>query len=701
MFKNLSTSLKLYLSPALFIIVVIIGAITYINLMKTANNRSYVAFEAQNGLTIVANARVSAFSLFLEPSRKSLNTMNREFTKVKTYIKNLEEHQHHAKGLRLSKDAIKNIDRYLNVSNDYMIKKLALLRRRIKKNPPGFQRLSDKTTIYADKIVQDLKGVQTTANNLRLQALREIGETLGILVIISIIIFLLLSFSISRSIISSLNNFKDGLLSFFDFINKKSTDVRLLSDKNKDEFGQMAKLVNENIKSSQIGLKQDQALINETIKVLGEFELGDLSQRLQLDVENESLKKLKDVLNEMAQTLETNVENVLKILEEYSNNNFLNKADKEGLKGQLFNLADNVNILGSSTTSGLIDRKSSGLTLGESSARLLKHVNNLNNSSNEAAASLEETAAALEQITGNTRNNTANIDKMVDLSTHVTTSVKDGEKLASDTSKAMEDINSQVNAINEAISVIDQIAFQTNILSLNAAVEAATAGEAGKGFAVVAGEVRNLASRSAEAAKEIKGIVENATKKADEGKNIAADMISGYVELNGNVSQTIELISDIKMASKEQLLGIEQINDAVNQLDRQTQQNAIIASQTNDISLVVDNIAKESLSAVDAILFEGKDTVKAQKIKTQVMQNSSQNDILSRLQNKSQESKTEVNQTQTADNIKKDTENSKTQEYDTEELSSADTAVIRAKADAELSSIKTSSPSSDDEWETF
>ena len=107
-----------------------------------------------------------------------------------------------------------------------------------------------------------------------------------------------------------------------------------------------------------------------------------------------------------------------------------------------------------------------------------------------------------------------------------------------------------MHLINDSISVIDQIAFQTNILSLNAAVEAATAGEAGKGFAVVAAEVRNLASRSAEAAKEIKAIVENATSKANQGKDIANNMIDGYKQLNQNISQTINLISDIEMSSK-------------------------------------------------------------------------------------------------------------------------------------------------------
>ena len=122
----------------------------------------------------------------------------------------------------------------------------------------------------------------------------------------------------------------------------------------------------------------------------------------------------------------------------------------------------------------------------------------------------------------------------------------------------MDEINNQVHLINDSILVIDQIAFQTNILSLNAAVEAATAGEAGKGFAVVAAEVRNLASRSAEAAKEIKAIVENATSKANQGKDIANNMIDGYKQLNQNISQTINLISDIEMSSKEQLSGIEQ-----------------------------------------------------------------------------------------------------------------------------------------------
>ncbi|MDN5115312.1 methyl-accepting chemotaxis protein, partial [Aliarcobacter butzleri] len=369
-----------------------------------------------------------------------------------------------------------------------------------------------------------------------------------------------------------------------------------------------------NIVKTQKGIEEDRKLIDETIAVLGEFEQGDLCQRLNLSVSNPALMQLKEVLNNMASNLENNIDNVLKVLEQYSNYNYLNKIDQKGLKEHLLKLASGVNNLGDSITQMLIDNKTNGLTLGKSSSELLLNVDKLNLSSNEAAASLEETAAALEEITSNVRNNTQNIAQMAKLSSEVTKLANDGENFANQTTVAMDEINNQVNLVNEAISIIDNIAFQTNILSLNAAVEAATAGEAGKGFAVVAQEVRNLASRSAEAAQDIKTIVENATIKANQGKSIATNMIGGYKELNHSISQTINLINDIQNASKEQLSGIEQINDAVTQLDRQTQQNASIATQTQDIAIVADEIAKLVVSDVDAKEFVGKDKVKGKDI---------------------------------------------------------------------------------------
>ena len=434
------------------------------------------------------------------------------------------------------------------------------------------------------------------------------------IIVIAFVLGMFIAYLITRSITSSLKELQDGLGSFFAYLNRESSKVELIAMDSKDEFGEMSKVVNDNILKTQKGIEEDRRLIDETIAVLGEFEQGDLCQRLNISVSNPALMQLKDVLNNMASNLENNIDNILNILEEYAHYNYLNKIPTKDIKEHLLKLTNGVNTLGDSITQMLIENKSNGLTLDESSNILLNNVDKLNQSSNEAAASLEETAAAIEEITSNIRNNTENITKMASYSNNVTASATHGEKLANQTTVAMDEINVQVNLITDAISIIDQIAFQTNILSLNAAVEAATAGEAGRGFAVVAAEVRNLASRSAEAAKEIKTIVENATKKANDGKDIANHMIDGYKQLNENITQTINLISDIEMSSKEQLSGIEQINDAVNQLDRQTQQNAAVASQTHTVASVTDEIARLVVNNANAKEFIGKNEVTAKDI---------------------------------------------------------------------------------------
>ncbi|PRM95092.1 chemotaxis protein [Aliarcobacter cryaerophilus] len=434
---------------------------------------------------------------------------------------------------------------------------------------------------------------------------------IGLIILISTIFLFI---KITSNIVDSLKNFQTGLLNFFTYLNREKTTVEPINLNSEDEFGEMAKVVNENILKTKEGIEEDRKLIDETIAVLGEFEQGDLCKRLNIEVSNPALMQLKNVLNLMGEHLESNVNNVLDVLEQYSNHNYLNKIDQKGLKEHLLKLANGVNVLGNSITSMLVENKSNGLTLEQSSSLLLANVDKLNLSSNEAAASLEETAAALEEITSNIRNNTENIARMAKYSNEITKASSEGEKLANSTTTAMDEINTQVNLVNDAISVIDQIAFQTNILSLNAAVEAATAGEAGKGFAVVAQEVRNLANRSAEAAKEIKSIVEEATKKANEGKDIANEMIQGYKSLNDSINSTINLISDVEMSSKEQLSGIEQINDAVNQLDQQTQQNAAISTQTNDIAMNLDEVAKLIVEDANQKEFEGKNEVKAKDV---------------------------------------------------------------------------------------
>jgi|TARA_R110002033_G_scaffold10172_3_gene33291 methyl-accepting chemotaxis protein-2 (aspartate sensor receptor) len=492
------------------------------------------------------------------------------------------------KGTFTFKDMIKGEDRLIKYTSTDNIEKLAYV-----KHLKGFN-----AVLVVSDTIDDVYSFSKKATTY-----------ISIAFIITLIIISVLLLIVTSKVVGTpLKKLNIGLLDFFKYINKESTNVKLLEVKGEDEFAQMSEVINKNINRTEDLIKEDLKLIEEVKAVVNSAKNGDLNKRVTVSTNNGSLEELKEIFNEMLNVTSTNVcqnVNQLKdVLLQFKNLNFTQRIKNDsGL------VAVGLNELAEIINKMLIENKSIGLKLDDSSKQLLDNMSRLNNSTNEAAASLEETSAALEEITGNIRNNSENISKMSSLSKNVLNSASDGQKLANETTVSMDEINEQVKAISEAIVSIDNIAFQTNILSLNAAVEAATAGEAGKGFAVVAQEVRNLANRSSEVAKEIKDIVENASHKADNGKEIAGKMIQGYIQLNENISQTIHLISDIEMASKEQLQGIEQINDAVNSLDKQTQENASIATQTNGIAQETDHISKAVLKSADDKEFVGKNEV--------------------------------------------------------------------------------------------
>ena len=619
MIKNINTKMKLLLFPFMFVIIVAVSGFVYIHYSGLENSRNRVAIETEEFIQQLLKGRISVYQFLRAPTEVNKQKVIDTFKVLDNQVLQLKKELVFQKNIDLCNEILASSKEYVNNFNivDSML---------IENQKNGIKDETDQIkntikTMSESGIVLEGKIIEINKNALQLkdEAYSLLNNILMILVIVSILIFIMFSLFVSSIVTKSLNDFKNGLISFFDYLNKKTTKISLLEDSAKDEFGEMAVFVNENIKQIENTLNQDVALIEDAKVVMTRVNNGWYSQFIEKSTANASLEEFKNNVNQMIKGTRDRFAEVDEILEAYAKLNYIPtltmKATDE--RGGLFErLVFGINTLQNSITQMLVENKTNGLTLDESSNILLVNVDKLNQSSNEAAASLEETAAAIEEITSNIRNNTENISKMALLSNEVTASASQGESLANQTTVSMDEINTQVNAINEAISVIDQIAFQTNILSLNAAVEAATAGEAGKGFAVVAAEVRNLASRSADAAKEIKSIVENATKKANDGKKIAGNMIEGYKQLNGNITHTINLIQDIQNASKEQLLGIEQINDAVNQLDQQTQQNAAVASQTHDVAVLTDQIAKLVVTNADEKEFKGKNEVKARNVKS-------------------------------------------------------------------------------------
>ena len=307
---------------------------------------------------------------------------------------------------------------------------------------------------------------------------------------------------------------------------------------------------------------------------------GDLQQRISLEGKDGFFRQLAEGINQLIGVVAESFEDVSSVMESMAGGDLTNTITKD-YSGTFGVVKDNINATISKLQDVVGKIRESSEFIRNSSEEISAGNNNLSQRAEEQASTLEETASSMEELTSTVKNNADNAQQANQLAAGARDLAEKGGNVVKEAVAAMSGITASSNKIAEIIGVIDEIAFQTNLLALNASVEAARAGEQGRGFAVVATEVRNLAQRSATAAKEIKDLISDSGEKVEAGGKLVNESGVTLNEIVESVKKVGDIISEIAAASQEQSAGIEQVNKAVTQMDEITQQNAALAEQAS------------------------------------------------------------------------------------------------------------------------
>lgn len=318
---------------------------------------------------------------------------------------------------------------------------------------------------------------------------------------------------------------------------------------------------------------------------------GELSTRADIGSHEGDFRKIVEGVNNTLDAMVIPINDTSEVMSALANGD-LTKKMNSSYQGDFAMLSQAVNTSIQNLEELIGKVVASAQNIGKSAQEISSGVMNLSQRTENQASSLEETASSMEEMTGTVRQNADNSLIANELAIEAQKIAGIGGEVVGRAETSMGEINASSKKISDIITVIDEIAFQTNLLALNASVEAARAGEMGRGFAVVAAEVRNLAQRSAEAAKEIKDLIRDSVVKVEEGTEQVNRSGETLAEIVESVEKVTDMISNISTASSEQSSGIEQVNNAITQMDEMTQQNAALVEQASATTASMAELAR-------------------------------------------------------------------------------------------------------------
>ena len=336
--------------------------------------------------------------------------------------------------------------------------------------------------------------------------------------------------------------------------------------------------------------------VSEIGNVVTKLSKGEFDGRITTELKGD-MDKLKANINQSVEQLESGMTEMINAIVAQSHGDLTAQVTGQ-FQGELDRLKVAFNEGASKLSIAISNVMQSSNNVNNSSQELASASSDLNQRTQSQAASLEETASAMEELTSTIKNNTENAQQADQLSNNSRNQAKQGQDVMQETIQAITEIGESSQHIQEIISLIDSIAFQTNLLALNAAVEAARAGEHGRGFAVVAGEVRNLAGKSADAAKDIKSLIDRSAQSIKVGSDKIEQTNDVLEQITNSIQEVSSIVSEISAASQEQQEGVEQVNLAITQIDQTTQQNAALVEETTASAESLNNESDQLKSAV-------------------------------------------------------------------------------------------------------